>query len=447
MKLIKIQKGLNLKLKGVAITETSKISDEGEYAIYPEDFRGIKPRLLVKEGDTIEVGTPLFCNKQYPQQLYCAPVSGQVLEVKRGERRKIELIKIQSDGKQTAKSFNVGDIHSFEAKDAVDLLCETGLLFGLKQRPYDIVATPNVLPKRIFCSAFNKMPLSADLLYVISQEKESFQLGVTFLSKIAPICIGISPEEIDTMKDLQSSELVVFEGKNPSGNVGVQINHTYPINKGDVVWTIGPEELIQIGRFVKNGYLDFSRTIALAGSRVKYPHYLKIITGASLNDILKKQLKEEGTTRIISGNPLIGTPINANSYLRAFVTEITAIPEGKDEIEFMGWIRPRISQFSMNRSYFSWLFHRKQYDLDARIKGGERHMIMSGEYEKVFPMDIYPESLIKAILAEDIEKMENLGIYEVAPEDFALAEFVDSSKLELQRIVRDGLDNLRKENE
>lgn len=447
MKLIKIRKGLNLKLKGEAITEISKNPDTGVYAIFPDDFRNIKPRLLVKEGDTIEIGSPLFCNKQCPQQLYCAPISGQVTEIKRGERRKIDFIKIQSDGKQTAKSFDKVDVPSLGAQDVVDLLCKTGLLFGIKQRPYDIVATPNVFPKRIFCSAFNKMPLSADLAYVISQEKDSFQLGITLLSKIAPINIGISPDEVDLLKDLQHSEVTIFSGKNPSGNVGVQINHTYPINKGDVVWTIGPEELIQIGRFVKNGYLDFTRTIAFAGSMIKSPSYFKIVTGASLTKVLKEQLYNEEKTRIISGNPLIGTSINTDSYLRAFVTEITAIPEGKDEIEFLGWIRPRTSQFSMNRSYFSWLFHHKQYDLDARIKGGQRHMIMSGEYEKVFPMDIYPEPLVKAILAEDIEKMEALGIYEVSPEDFALAEFVDSSKLELQRIVRDGLDYLRKENE
>jgi Na+-transporting NADH:ubiquinone oxidoreductase subunit A len=238
--------------------------------------------------------------------------------------------------------------------------------------------------------------------------------------------------------------LTVFDGAAPAGNVGVQINHLNPVNKGEVVWTVGAEEVIFIGHLFNAGQVDLTRTIALVGSQVKEPVYARVRVGQSLEGLLNGRL-EEGHNRIINGNVLTGKKCSEKAFLNAHATEVTVIPEGDDVHELLGWIAPRFNEFSTSRSYFSWLCPKKEYTLDARIKGGERHMIMSGEYDKVFPMDIYPEQLIKAIIAGDIDRMEALGIYEVAPEDFAVCEFVCSSKMELQRIVREGLDMLRKE--
>ena len=292
------------------------------------------------------------------------------------------------------------------------------------------------------------MPLAADFSFVAAGQEEDFKLGVKTLAKLAKVHVGISPAQINTaILPLAEAEVGVFDGPNPAGNVGVQINHVSPVNKGEVVWTLSPEETIFVGRLVRTGKVDLTRRIAVAGSQVKQPAYLQIMSGAPMADILAGQLETTEHVRIIDGNPLVGRKSCLEAFLGAHTTEVCAIPEGDDKHEVFGWIAPRFNDFSTSRSYFSWLFGRsKKYDLDCRIKGGERHMIMSAEYERVFPMDIYPSYLIKALVTGDIDRQEALGIYEVAPEDFAVAEFIDSSKLELQRIVREGLDLLRKEN-
>jgi Na+-transporting NADH:ubiquinone oxidoreductase subunit A len=246
---------------------------------------------------------------------------------------------------------------------------------------------------------------------------------------------------------MKDAEVTVFDGKCPAGNVGVQVNNIDPVNKGEVVWTIGdPTVVLFIGRLFNTGKVDLKRTVALCGSEIKNPAYVDMLVGEELSTLLSNSYDAGKSVRIINGNVLTGKPISKDSFLGAHSSEITVIPEGNDADEMLGWILPRFKQFSVNRSYFSWLCGKKNYALDARVKGGERHMIMSGEYDKVLPMDIYGEYLIKAIISGDIDRQEALGIYEVAPEDFALAEFVDSSKLELQRIVREGLNILRKEN-
>ena len=283
----------------------------------------------------------------------------------------------------------------------------------------------------------------SSLLEVKGQEAD-FQSGLTALSKIAKVYLGVGKDS--SLTNVQDAEVTVFAGKCPAGNVGVQVNNTDPVNKGEVVWTVDPTAVLFFGRLFNTGKVNLTRTIAIAGSEVKAPAYYDVLVGAQID---VKDLLDGENVRVIIGNPLTGKaqPGCTKCTVGAHCSEITAIPEGDDADEIFGWIMPRFKQFSVNRSYFSWLMPKKDYTLDARIKGGERHMIMSGEYDKVLPMDIYGEYLIKAIIAQDIDKMEALGIYEVSPEDFALAEFVDSSKLELQKIVREGLDMLRKENE
>ena len=324
---------------------------------------------------------------------------------------------------------------------------EAGMFAFMKQRPYDVIADPTVAPRAIFISAFDSNPLAPDFEYVLKGEEANFQTGLDALAKIAKTYLGISIKQKSTaLTQAKNVTVTVFDGPNPAGNVGVQINHVAPVVKGETVWTIGAEAVIFIGRLFNTGRVDLTRTVAVTGSEVVKPAYCKLKVGALLTHVFAGNVTKDKELRYISGNVLTGKQVKPNGFLGAFDSQLTVIPEGDDIHEMLGWIMPRFNQFSVNRSYFSWLMgNKKEYVLDARIKGGERHMIMSGEYDKVFPMDILPEFLIKAIIAGDIDRMEALGIYEVAPEDFALCEFVDSSKLELQRIVRAGLDMLRAE--
>ena len=405
----------------------------------PDDFWGVKPKVVVKEGDTVKAGDALFVDKLHPEVKFVSPVSGTVSMVERGDRRKLLSIRVKADQEQVAREFDVkGDVKA--------LLMESGLFGFFRSRPYDVVANPEDKPKAIFVTALNSMPLSQDFDYVVKAQEKEFQAGISALSKIAKVELGVSKKS--ALTDVKDCNVTIYDGPAPAGNVGVQINQTSPINKGEVVWTLSGEEVIFIGRLMLTGKVCLQRTIALAGSEIEAPKYYKVMVGQKLDTLLSGNVKQsEAHQRIINGNVMTGFKTTADSYLAAHATEVNVIPEGDDVAEFMGWISPfRLKHFSTSRTYFSWLTPKKEYTLDARVKGSERHIIVGGEYDKVFPMDIYAGYLIKAIITGDIDRQEALGIYEVAPEDFAIAEFVDSSKLELQRIVREGLDILRKEN-
>lgn len=446
-KVINLRKGLDLNLEGTAENIVSNIEGKiTDVAICPDDFTGCVPRVVVKEGDNVKIGTPIFVDKRNEAQMITATVSGKVLSVERGERRKLLSVRIENDGEYSAIDFSKFDIAKLTSEKVVDLLNASGISEFIRQRPYDIVPDTRITPRDIFVSAFSKMPLASDFGIVSKGREEFFSAGIEAFAKIAPVHIGISPEQNDSfISKINCADINIFKGPNPSGNVGVQINNTYPVNKGDIVWTIGAEEVIFFGKLLLTGRLDFTRRIALAGAEVKEPQYYNIVIGSRLTPLLEGKLKHTEHIRVINGNPLVGKKAASDGYLSAKSTEVTVIPEGDDVNELLGWISPRLNEFSTSHSYLSWLFPKKKYNLDARIKGGERHIIMSGEYDRVFPMDIYAGYLVKAIIAKDIDHMEELGIYEVAPEDFAVAEFVDSSKLELQRIVREGLDYLRSE--
>ena len=443
-----IKKGLDLKLEGEAARTLDSLLLRTEVALQPADFQGVVPRVRVKEGESVQAGTPLFVDKQTEQICFVSPVSGTVTLVERGERRKVLSIRVQPDSKQVSREFGVQNWEKFSGEEMKKLLLESGMFAFFRQRPYDVTACPTDTPKAIFVSAFNKMPLAADFSYVVEGQEEDFKNGIRALSKLAKVHLGISGEQINTgILPIKEAEVSVFDGPNPAGNVGVQINHIDPINKGEVAWTMAAEEVIFIGRLLRTGKVDFTRRIALAGSEVKEPRYMEVTLGAKIGDIVNGNLLEaKHLQRIIDGNPLVGRHVCEKCYLGAHTTEVCILPDGGDVNEAFGWIMPRLKQYSTNRSYFSWLMGKKSWNLDCRVKGGERHMIMSAEYERVFPMDIYPSYLIKAIISGDIDRQEALGIYEVAPEDFAVAEFICSSKLELQKIVREGLDVLRKEN-
>jgi len=443
--LIKLSKGLDIYLQGKAEEKKIQLKSNGKYALVPDDFEGVTPKVVVKEGDKVKAGDALFVNKQYPEVKFASPVSGTVREVVRGERRKVLCIKVDADAQQEFTDFGKRDVGSLNGEQVINALLEAGLFGFINQLPYAVSTNPSVQPKAIFVSALRDKPLAADFEYEVAGQEQDFQTGLTALSKIAKTYLGVGVgSKLVGMKDV---DVNIFDGKCPAGNVGVQVNHIDPVNKGEVVWTIGdPTVVLFIGRLFNTGKVNLKRTVALCGSEIKTPAYVDMLVGEELSTLLSNSYDASKSVRIINGNVLTGKPTTKEGFLGAHTSEITVIPEGNDADEMLGWILPRFNQFSVNRSYFSWLCGKKQYALDARVKGGERHMIMSGEYDRVLPMDIYGEYLIKAIISGDIDRQEALGIYEVAPEDFALAEFVDSSKLELQRIVREGLNILRKEN-
>ena len=442
---IKLRKGLNINLKGKAETKRIQLKSNGQYALVPDDFEGVTPKVVVKEGDKVLAGDALFVNKQYPEVKFASPVSGTVREVVRGERRKVLCIKVDADAQQEYVDYGKKDVTKMDGKAVVDALLEAGIFGYINQLPYAVSTNPSQMPKAVFVSALRDMPLAADFEFEVKGQEGDFQTGLTALSKIAKTYLGCGDHS--SFENYQDVEVTIFDGPCPAGNVGVQVNHLNPVNKGEVVWTVEPTTVLFIGRLFNTGKVNLTRTIALCGSEVNAPAYADMLVGEELATLLSNSYDADHHVRIINGNVLTGKPTTKEGFLGAHTSEITVIPEGDDVDEFAGWIMPRFQQFSVNRSYFSWLCgKKKKYTLDARIKGGERHMIMSGEYDKVLPMDIYGEYLIKAIITGDIDRQEALGIYEVSPEDFALAEFVDSSKLELQRIVREGLNILRKEN-
>lgn len=444
---IKLRKGLDIRLKGRAAETVTRLKPSAEYSLVPDDFVGVTPKVAVKEGDHVRAGDALFVNKQSPEVGFASPVSGTVVAVVRGERRKVLRVTVKADDKQEYVDFGVKDPAKLDGDGVCKALLEAGLFGYIDQLPYAVSTTPDARPKAIFVSALRDKPLQGDFELELKGQEKDFQTGLTALSRVAKVYLGVGVQQTaGALLNAKDVEVNVFDGPCPAGNVGVQVNHVSPVNKGEVVWTVDPTAVIFFGRLFNAGRVDLRRIVAVAGSEIKTPAYVEALVGAPLKDILAGNVKADHHVRLINGNPLTGRVANSESVLGAHTSEVCAIPEGDDVDELAGWIMPRTNAFSVSRSYFSWLQGKKEYDLDARVKGGERHMIMSGEYDRVLPMDIFGEYLIKAIITGNIDKQEQLGIYEVSPEDFALAEFVDSSKLPLQQIVRQGLDVLRKEN-
>ena len=445
--LIKLRKGLDIKLEGAAIETKVEIGKAKEYALQPDDFIGVVPKVVVREGERVKAGEPLFVDKNCPDVRFASPVSGEVTEVVRGDRRKVLCVKVKADAEQEYAEFGKKDVSALSGDEVKQALLEAGLFGYINQLPYAVATNPTTAPKAIFVSALRDMPLAGKFEYELQGNEEAFQAGLTALSKMAKTYLGIGLLQVnEVLHKAKDVDVNIFDGRCPTGNVGVQVNHIDPVNKGEVVWTVDPTAVIFFGRLFLTGHVDLTRTVAIAGSEVSNPAYADVLVGTPLKDLLEGRLNKQDHVRIINGNPLTGRKDSLDGYLGAHTSEVCAIPEGDDNDEMLGWIMPRTKDFSVNRSYFSWLFPGKKYRLDARVKGGERHMIMSGEYDSVLPMDILGEYLIKAIITGDIDRQEQLGIYEVSPEDFAVAEFVDSSKLELQKIVREGLNLLRKEN-
>jgi len=449
---IKLKKGFNINLAGKAEKKLAECDQPKTFALKPTDFQGIeRPKLMVDEGDTVKAGTPILFCKKMEEVKYSAPVSGEIVEVKRGEKRKLLEIKILADKElkyEDYKKFSVSDLAKLEKDEAVELMKSSGVWPNIIQRPYGIVADPADTPKSIFISSFDTSPLAPDLDFALKGEDKYFQAGVDVLSKLTSgkVNLGIngSSEISGLFSNTKNAEIHKFLGKHPAGNVGVQIHHIDPIAKGDLVWTVSPFGVVQIGKLFLEGKYDASKLVAITGSEVKNPQYYKTYTGACIDAFVKDNVNE-GDVRFVSGNVLTGEKIKSDGYLGFYDQQLTVIPEGNHS-EFLGWILPTNKKLSFHRAFglFSFLNGKdKEYVIDTNTKGEHRAFVQTGVFEQVTPMDILPTYLIKAILAEDYDEMESLGIYEMIEEDIALCEFVDVSKNDLQKILREGLDLMK----
>jgi Na+-transporting NADH:ubiquinone oxidoreductase subunit A len=443
---IRIKKGLDIKLVGIAEKTTKDISLSSIYAIKPEDFHGITPKLVAKEGTEIKAGDTLFYSKSDERILFPSPVSGKVVEIIRGARRKVLAMKIAADTKQEYKDFGAKDAASMSAEEVKNYLFSSGCWPFIKQRPYDVVANPNQAPKAIFVSAYASAPLAADLEYTLAGKEAELQAALTAVSKLTDgkVHVSVGANSNSPLASAKGVEIHKVSGPHPSGNVGTQIAMIDPINKGEVVWVVTPQDLVIIGELFLTGKFNATRTVALTGSKFSKPQYVTAIAGANIADLVANNL-ENDNTRVISGNVLSGTHVKEDGFIGYYDNQITAIPEG-DDYEFFGWNKPIFNKISASRALtFSWLTPNKKYDLNTNTNGEHRAFVVTGAYENVFPLDIYPMQLLKAFMYKDLDEMEALGGYEIAPEDFALTEFICVSKQPHQKIIREGLDLMREE--
>ncbi len=446
-KVIKLKKGFDINLAGKAEMKYAEVAQPETFAYKPDSFHGIlRPKVMVEEGDSVKAGTPILFDKKNPKVKHVAPVSGEIVEIRRGEKRKLLEIVILADKEMEYEQYTPQEnIDTMTREEALDNMLKGGTWVNLVQRPYGVIADPEETPKAIFISGFDTHPLAPDMNMLFKGEKEKyFQAGIEVMKKLTPGSVHISLPGDNEVPALFNSakgvEVHKFSGPHPAGNVGVQIHHIDPINKGDAVWTINPFGVIQIGKFFLNGTYDASKVVALAGSEVKNPQYYKTYTGASIKNMVDGNISSNNV-RYISGNVLTGSKINSDGHIGFFDHLVTVIPEG-DHYELVGWIKPTTNKLSFQRAFglLSFLNHNKEFVVDTNTKGEPRAFVQTGVFEQVTPMDILPTYLMKAILAEDFDDMEALGIYEVIEEDMALCEFVDVSKHDVQAIIREGLD-------
>ena len=445
---IYLKKGLDLPINGVATQNTKKVIVPDVVAVKPTDFRSLVPKLLVREGDKVLAGTPVLADKMSQNILFASPVSGTVTEVVRGEKRKLLEVRIKADAEQEYVDYGVKKVADMTAEQIKEALLAAGLWPALIQRPYGIVANPESKPKAIFVSAFTTAPLAANLEYALGADFEHIQTAINALGKLTDggVHLSLNSENYSgtPFHKLENVIQHTFTGKHPAGNVGVQIHHISPIRKGETVWTVSLLMLAAIGKLFNTGKYDVRRKIAVTGPKAENPAYVEGYPGISMKE-LKDFYASAENLRFVSGDVLTGTNVGAEGYLGFADNQVTILEEG-NKYELFGWAKPfRTSQFSASRTYFSWLTPNKKYDMDTNLHGGPRAFVVNDKYGKVLPMDIYPVYLLKACLANDIDKMEKYGIYEVLEEDFALCEYVCPSKIDIQQIITDGIALMLKE--
>jgi len=440
---IRIRKGLDISLLGSAEKQTKELPLASLYCLKPSDFHLVIPKLVAREGAVVKAGDTIFYDKRDERVLFPSPVSGAITEIIRGERRKILEIRITPDNVQSFQDFGKKNVVDLSAEQIKAHLLQSGCWPFIKQRPYDVIANPDGKPKAIFVSACKTNPLAPDYDYVLKGKEQALQTALTALSKLTTGKVHVSvfkDSSLSPFRNLKDIEIHNVSGPHPAGNVSTQIAHISPINKGEVVWVVTPQDLVVIGELFLTGKLNLTRTVALTGSQVENPHYVTAIAGAQISGVVGAQVKDVTNTRIISGDVLTGHKVDEKGFLGYYDDQITAIPEGND-YDLFGWAKPISNKISLTRALtFSWLNPKKKYNLNTNTNGEHRAFVVTGMYEEVFPLDIYPMQLLKACLYKDLDELENLGAYEVAPEDFALTEFVCVSKQPHQQIIREGLD-------
>jgi Na+-transporting NADH:ubiquinone oxidoreductase subunit A len=440
---IKIKKGLDIKLKGEAEKTIEKAVLSNFYTLRPEDFHGVIPRLIYKEGAKVKAGEPIFHDKSNEAVKFVSPVSGEIIEIARGEKRRIVGIKIQADKEQIFQDYGKMDVNAVDADTIKAHLLASGCWTFIKQRPYDIIAKTDQSPKAIFISGYDSAPLAADHDYVLQGKEAELQAAITAVGKLTDgkVHVSVGAKSNSPLAGLSGITLHKVSGPHPCGNVGTQINKIDPVNKGETVWTIHAQDLVIIGELLLTGKFNAERIVALVGSSVKKPRYfITKIASEVATMIYDNGVDQNGNDRIISGNVLSGKQIGPDGYLGYYNNILTIIPEG-DDYELFGWNKPIFDKISTSRALtFSWLTPNKVYDLDTNMNGEHRNFVLTGNYEEVFPLDIYPLQILKSCMYQDLDEMEALGMYEVAPEDFALTEFICVSKQPHQKIIREGLD-------
>jgi Na+-transporting NADH:ubiquinone oxidoreductase subunit A len=444
---INLKKGFDIRIKGNAEKVIAITTDPVLFGVKPVDFPALIPKLNVRPGDKVQSGSPLFHDKLTPEILFTSPVSGTVLSVERGDRRKMLEVVVERSGSEKI-DFGKADPSGLTREKIKEKLLVSGLWPAIRQRPYHVIAKPGDVPKAIFISGFDTAPLAPDYNFIMDNSpSKAFQTGITVLSKLTDgkvnLVLNGAVASSQVLSGAAGVEISMFTGPHPAGNVGIHIHHLDPINKGEKVWFVNIQDVVAIGTLFAEGIYKPERIIALTGSEVVHPQYYKVLSGSSVTPLVNDNVNQ-GNLRYISGNVLSGTKISSDGYLGYYDSQITVIPEG-DHYEFFGWVTPGAKKFSFYRIFLSKLFPSRNFVLNTNLHGGERAFVLTGQYEKVVPMDIFPMQLFKAILAEDIDAMENLGIYEVAEEDFALCEFICPSKIEIQSIVRKGIDLMMKE--
>ena len=454
MQQIFLKRGLDIPMDGAAAKTLGSVNRPAVFKVVPDHFAGITPKLMVKAGERVKAGSALFHDKTFETMLFTSPVSGTVTEIVRGDRRKVMSINIEADARYEYEAFDLRGAEK-DGEIVKTLLLHTGLWSFIKQRPYDCIALPTKTPRAIFISSFDSAPLAPDYEFVLKGQNVQLQTAISRLSLIAPVYVGIRKGAAATdFRGLKDCTLFEVAGPHPAGNVSVQINHMLPMAKGDTMWAINVQDAAIIGRFFVTGKVDMLRKVALTGPLAYEPKYYNVLPGMPVSAVLASNVLKGVPARLIAGNALSGHQVAEDEMISPYDNQFTVIDEGTENHEFMGWMLPRFNDFNVSNTdpakmldcgFMRWLFGAKKYRWDARLKGGRRAIIVSGEYEKVFPMDIYPEYLIKAMIAGNLDKMEQLGANEVAPEDFALCEYVCTSKMPLQAIVRAALDNMKKE--
>ncbi|MBT8259633.1 MAG: Na(+)-translocating NADH-quinone reductase subunit A [Bacteroidia bacterium] len=445
---IRIKKGLNINLIGEAEKSIEEAIISKYCTIRPEDFHGVIPKLIAKEGSRVKAGEAVFYDKANPEIKFVSPVSGQIIEIQRGPKRRIDAIKIEADQEQSFVDHGSLDTANSDVDSVKNQLLETGCWPFIKQRPYDIIARPDRSPKGIFISGFNTSPLAADLDFVLAEKVDFIQTAVDALGKLTDgqIHISVNRKGNSPLSQLNGVTIHQVAGPHPAGNVGTLINKVEPVNKGETVWTVNAQDLVIMGELLQTGKFNGERIIALVGSSVEKPRYFKTKIGSEVSTMIYDHgVSKDSNDRIISGNVLSGKQVQPDGSLGYYDNLISVIPEG-DDYELFGWTKPILNKISTSRALtFSWLNPKKKYDLNTNTNGEHRAFVITGTYEEVFPLDIYPMQILKACMYKDLDEMEALGMYEVAPEDFALTEFVCVSKQPHQQIIRDGLDLMLKE--